>query len=280
MLHETIHLREVFPALPGGCDATLVSYCPDNSPEIDPHRRRATVLICPGGGYVMTSDREAEPVALQFMALGYNAFVLRYAVEPARYPEALLELSASVAYLRRSAARFHANPDQIAVCGFSAGGHLAGCLGVFWQEPFLSQPLGLGGGENRPDALILGYPVITSGKYAHEGSFRALLGAGQEELLPRLSLENRVNPEMPPVFLWHTFADGSVPVENTLLFTQALRQHGVPFELHIYPEGPHGLSLATEQSSGAPERINPHCSTWLPLCSEWLRIVFKNGGSC
>lgn len=276
MLHETIRLREIFPSLPGGYDATLVSYCPDNSPEIDSRRVRTTILICPGGGYTMTSDREAEPVALRFTALGYNAFVLRYAVKPARYPEALLELSASVAYIRRNAERFHVHPGRIAVCGFSAGGHLAGCLGAFWQEPFLSRPLGIRGEENRPNALVLCYPVISSGSFAHEGSFEALLGEDKDGLRPQLSLENRVNPDVPPVFLWHTFSDGSVPVENSLLFAQALRRYGVPFELHIYPQGHHGLSLATEQSGSEPDKLEPHCSTWVPLCDEWLRIVLKS----
>lgn len=275
MLYQLIHLHDQFPALPGDYDATLAAYCPDNSKEIDENRTRVSVLICPGGGYTFTSDREAEPVALQWAARGVNAFVLRYAVQPAHYPEALLELSVAVAYIRRNAERFHAHPDRIAVCGFSAGGHLAGCLGVFWKQSFLAQPLGLQKEENRPNALILCYPVITSGpNISHGGSFDALLGNDLGDLRSELSLEKQVNRDVPPTFLWHTFADSTVPVENSMLFAQALRQSGVPFELHIYPEGCHGLSLATEETGVDPSLKNPHCASWLPLCAEWLRIVF------
>lgn len=278
MYYETIKLNEHFPQLPKnpGFEPTLTAYCRENFSEIDLNRKRPSILICPGGGYEFTSDREAEPVALKFLSFGYNAFVLRYSVAPEKYPTALLQVSAAMAMIRREADKFNANPDQIAVCGFSAGGHLACSLGVFWKEPFLSQTLGFEQNLNRPNAMILAYPVITSGQYAHTGSFDCLLGKdAPQELKDKMSLETQVSKDVPPTFLWHTFSDQTVPVENTLFFADALRKHQVPFELHIYPDGSHGLSLCDDETAREERMLNPHCSTWANLCAEWLNTVFS-----
>lgn len=279
MIYEQIKLLDIFPQLSPDNDfqPMLISYCHENSPEIDIGRKRGAVVICPGGGYEFTSDREAEPVALQFMASGYNAFVLRYSVSPARYPAALLQLSAAVSYIRSNAEKFHVDVNKIAVCGFSAGGHLAASLGVFWQEQFIAESLKIKEGANRPNALILSYPVITSGKFGHAGSFSSLLGENAAPgFLEKMSLENQVSEKVPPAFIWHTFNDTCVPVENSLLFASALREHGIPFEMHIFPEGVHGLSLCSPETSVAECHINPHCSKWLALCKEWLDTIFKN----
>jgi acetyl esterase/lipase len=256
-------------------EPSVTAYCPDNSPEVDARRRRVSILICPGGGYNMVSFREAEPVALAFTALGYNAFVLNYDVAPVRYPQALLELSAAAALIRDKAELFNADIDKIAVLGFSAGGHLAASLGMFWDEPFLCGTLGVKQGSNRPNAMILGYPVICSGKYAHQGSFDALLGEdASPELLSRMSLDLQVSKKTPPAFIWHTFEDDTVPVENSLLLSRALREHDVPFELHIFPRGGHGLSLCNKETSHDDIQVNPHCANWLMLCHEWLKLLF------
>ena len=243
MLHTSIELNQVFKGL-GSHEqgATLHTYVIDNSPEVDMDRVRPSIIICPGGGYGFTSDREAEPVALAFAAEGYNAFVLRYSVSPSHYPQQLLEVSAAVAYVRRMAKIWHVDTDKIIVCGFSAGGHLAGHLGVSWQEQFIQDALELKEAENKPNAMILGYPVITSGTFAHEGSFRNLLGESYETDKEKVSLEVLVSEFTPPAFIWHTFEDQAVPVENSMLFAQALKKYNIPFELHIYPKGGHGLS--------------------------------------
>lgn len=302
MLYQVFKLRELFPALAtesidklreqrrqrmaqtGNLDKcwaeytepSLTAYCPDNSEEIDKNARRISVLICPGGGYSIVSFREAEPVALAFTAFGYNAFVLNYECDPVRYPQALLQLSAAMALIRGKADEFNVDVDKIAVCGFSAGGHLAACLGTLWDEPFIRETLGINEGANRPNAMILGYPVITSGKYAHKGSFEALLGEdASPEMLRQLSLETRVSKKTPPAFIWHTFEDTYVPVENSLLFARALRENGIPFELHIFPRGVHGMSLCNKITAGYEGHINPHCANWLPLCHEWLELLFN-----
>ena len=167
--------------------AALYTYFLDNSPEMIPDRKRPLVLICPGGGYEMTSDREAEPVAIQYIAKGYQAAILRYSVKPAKYPLALLQLAKAVAHLREYADEYHIDTEKIVVQGFSAGGHLACSLGVFWKKPFLSETLGVSAEQIRPNGMILCYPVITSGEYAHRGSFEALLGEGESRTaLPRI----------------------------------------------------------------------------------------------
>lgn len=164
MQHQVLDIR----AGAAGTTAKLYTYIRDESPEMEAHRRPA-VVICPGGGYGMTSDREAEPVALKFLEKGFQCFILRYSVEPVRFPAALLQLATAVAMVRSRADEWHVNADKIAVCGFSAGGHLAASLGVFWNREFVNGPLGLTPGDAKPNGMILGYPVITSGEFAHRG---------------------------------------------------------------------------------------------------------------
>ena len=212
--------------------------------EIDSILRPA-VIICPGGAYAWISDREGEPVATEFLAKGISAYILSYTCsEDGSFPCALLEVFSAVRYVREHAKENHIDPNRIFLCGFSAGGHCAAAAGTMWNHP-IARSLGFIGTDHRPDGLILGYPVISGGVYAHSESFRNLLGdAYSEKTVELTSLENRVNSETPRTFLWHTAADNSVPVQNSLLFAKALADHHVPFELHVYPNGEHGLSTA------------------------------------
>lgn len=256
-----------------GFTPTLTAYLPGNSPEIEPNRTRKTVLLCPGGGYEMTSDREAEPVALKLVAAGYNAFVLRYSVRPATFPTALVELATAMAMLREHAEEWHIQPDKIVVGGFSAGGHLAASLGVFWDSDYLEEQTGLTAACYQPNGLLLNYPVITSGEFAHRGSFEALLAdrytAG---MLENLSIEGQVSKTTPSTFLWHTYTDDAVPVENALLFAQAMKRFDNPLELHIFPCGVHGLSLANTLSASAEQThmLEPDVEIWMELFLKWL----------
>lgn len=237
-------------------------------------QERPMILICPGGGYAYTSDREAEPLALSFLAMGYHAAVLRYSVAPVRFPAALCELVRSMKCLREHAQEWKIQPDRIFVLGCSAGGHLAASLGVMGGKEEILRAAGLHPGDAetiRPDGLILCYPVITGGKYAHRGSFENLLGTEQAERVEEMSLEKQDLSGMPPVFIWHTFQDASVPVENTLLFIRALRTAGIETEVHIFAKGEHGLSLANQltvhtDGSGA----EPSCTAWIHLVHTWL----------
>ena len=260
MLHEIIPAAELSPHLAAtGSQAELVSYCRPNMDFLADRTGRWAVIICPGGGYHMLAPTEGEPVALQFLTAGVQAFVLRYSVLPAAYPSQLLDLAAAVAWLKENKARY--NIDRIAVCGFSAGGHLAGCLANLWQDEVLS-PLDKDCSLFRPDAVILSYPVVSMDE--HPGLFE-LLSAPE-----KTSLERSVTGENPPAFLWCTCSDEMVNMENTLSYAAALRQAGIPFELHIFPRGPHAMATATAESAPGRRYINDHVANWLPLCLEWL----------
>lgn len=276
MIHNKIEIKA------RGMEAVgnLYTYFLDSSIEMRPNEKRPVILMCPGGGYEMTSDREAEPMAMQFLAMGYHVAILRYSVCPVRYPAALLQVAESVLYLKEHADEYHIDPEKIVVQGCSAGGHLAANYGIAWNSPFLTKLMGM---ENDPErlrvaGLLLCYPVITSGEKAHEESFRNLLGEQYEEKKEELSLENQVTSDTPPTFLWHTATDETVPVENSLYFFQACLQQGVSAELHIYPVGGHGLSLANEETCRANGiGVQKECQSWIGLAQTWLEeILIKN----
>jgi acetyl esterase/lipase len=258
-------------------NAVLTTYLQENSIDIDLNRKRPTILICPGGGYEYVSDRENEPVAIKFLAEGFNVFTLKYDVAPSsQHPQPLLDVSRAMWIIRENSQKWNVDKDRIAVCGFSAGGHLAGSLGVLWSEEYISKLSGMPEGINRPNAMILCYPVITSGLYAHKSSFDNLMGTNNSSYEPNmLSLEKRVNQNTPPTFIWHTYDDNIVPVENSLLFATALRESGIPFDLHIYNSGLHGLSLCSAETANAPVYINPYVSSWFGLCTQWLKTLFN-----
>ena len=242
---------------------------------LDGKKKRGAVLICPGGAYVNVSPREAEPIAMQFNAAGLHAFVLKYSVAPRRHPQPILDASRAMCILREKADEWNIYPDRIAVCGFSAGGHLAASLGVHWNKPYIQNTPGIKPGMNRPNALILCYPVITTGEFVEMYSFNQLLGEdANKELLHEMSVECHVNEQTPPAFIWHTCNDDDTKVENSMLFAEAMRRKNIPFELHIYQEGPHGLSLATAETDDENMGVYPHVATWFKLCTEWLELVF------
>ena len=235
------------------------------------------VLICPGGGYSFVSPREAEPIALKFTAKGYHAFVLYYSVYPTKFPQPIYDVSRAMCFIRENAEKWNIKKDSIAVCGFSAGGHLAAALGVHWNKSFLTDQDGISAGLLKPDALILCYPVISSRYYVHTDSYEKLIGQKpSEELLDLMSLEIHVGPHTPKTFLWHTFEDESVPVGNSILFAEALKKNNVNFELHVYPYGLHGISPANDETSEEDLKADPHVATWFDLCIEWLDIEFVN----
>lgn len=234
-------------------------------------RKRPMIIVCPGGGYAYTSDREADSIAMQFVAMGYHAAVLRYSVAPAVFPTALLELGRAVALIREHAEEWNVEEERIAICGFSAGGHLAGSFGVFWNKQWLRERLGVSANLICPNALILGYPVITAGEFAHRGSFENLLGADCDARKEELSLEKLVHPDVPRTFIWNTAEDGSVPVQNSLLMVNALLEKHVPVEYHMFETGCHGLALANRLTAGeSGKENNPAAAVWTQLVHTWL----------
>ena len=281
MIRLSLGLQEINPRLPQPqTPCRIYAYLHEPSPEFgEGDQSRPAVVVVPGGAYFFTSDREADPIAFEFLNMGYNVFLLRYSIAPDRYPTALSQLAGLIAHIRQNADAYHVLPDKIAVCGFSAGGHLSASSGILWNEPVLSEILGVDNRLCRPDAMILSYPVITSGPFAHRESFEFLLGEKSKDQawLDAMSLERRVDGTAPPAFIWHTFADELVPLENSLLLAAALRKANVPFELHVFPDGIHGLSTADEraQTQGRAEQIVPAAAQWLPLCRVWLKGIFR-----
>jgi len=251
-------------ALPGG--AQLTGWLHEPSDRMPGYETRPAVLIMPGGGYHWCSPREGDPVAAQFFAEGYQVFILLYTVEPVPLRwQPLLDAAGAILHLRQNAEKLYITPGRIAVCGFSAGGHLAASLTFLWRADEVQKSLGQPGEALRPDAAVLCYPVITSGKYRHDGSF-VRLAAEDTALWERFSLENQVTPGAPPCFIWHTVPDGDVPVQNSMLLAQALQRQSVPFELHLFGQGSHGMSLCTNEVGNA----DPHNAHWFTLCVEWL----------
>ncbi|MDR1566352.1 MAG: alpha/beta hydrolase [Treponema sp.] len=236
---------------------------------------RPGVLVLPGSGYVQCSPREAEALALRFNAVGCHAFVLWYSCAPRRHPVPMLDCSRAFTIIRSSAGEWRVDPSRLGMMGFSAGGHLALSETIFHTRDFAVCP-GIASSLGRADALMLCYPVVSSGDKAHRGSFNALLGENPDPaLLELLSLEKQIE-KGPPVFLWHTYTDDGVPVENSFLLAKACKNAGIPLEMHIFPEGRHGLSLANhETEAGDPLNVNPHAAQWFGLCLNWLRLQFR-----
>ncbi len=256
--------------------ATCETFFFKDSPEIV-IKKRPLILICPGGGYEFLSDREGESIAFKFNSFGYHAAVIYYSIAPVTYPTQLLEVSAAVKYFKNHAEEYHIDPDRIAIYGASAGGHAAADYATGYFRDEVTSVLKVSSDYLKPAGMILAYPVITSGEFAHRGSFDNLLGElkNDKKMLEYLSIENRITKETPPAFIWHTFPDGCVPVENSLLLAEAMKKENIPFELHIFPSGDHGLGLADEITL-SPNRteINKGAAQWIDLCRRWLEELF------
>ena len=244
-------------------DAPVIGYLQDDHDRLVAHKKRPAIIICAGGAYRWLSPREKDPVALSFAGMGYQTFLIEYSTgERAGGLRPLRELAECMCTVRANAAAWHIEPEHIAVLGFSAGGHLAASLGTLWQE----QPQGE---SCRPDALVLCYPVVTTGEFAHAESVDNVSG-GDYTLREKLSLEKRVTAQMPPTFLWHCVGDESVPVENALLLTNAMQRAHVPYECHLFAGGAHGISMCSREV----ETPYPACAEWVSLCKTWLNARF------
>lgn len=232
-------------------DITLTAYIPDISEEMKNMKIKPSVLVLPGGAYKFCSDREAEPIALAYLAKGFNAFVLRYSLnEKSAFPTPLNDASKALKFIRDNAAEFYTDPQKIAVIGFSAGGHLAAALSTM--------------SDDKPNACILGYPCILS-------STSPILASPVE------SVTDYVTDKTPPTFIFAASNDGAVPIENSLSYAEALNRNGISFELHIFEDGDHGFSLGTDvvcASQKAQERCKPN-TYWLDRSVQWLKKLFS-----
>lgn len=268
MINKKIQLRGDDPEI------TLTTYVQD-----EPWRKRDAILVIPGGGYsCVCSDREGEPIALAFLARGVNAFVLHYSIgEKAVFPQPLIDASLAMKYIKEHAEEFHINPDRVFCTGFSAGGHLAASLGTFWNLPALKDA-GIAEGENKPAGMILCYAVLIAGEGAHKGSFYRILGTDKptEEELALWSIEKHIDENTVPAFFMHTSNDPVVPVRNALDTASAMAAKGMQFELHIYPDGPHGVALGDWQTArGNKAHDNRQIARWVDDAIYWMENKVK-----
>lgn len=300
MKTETFYLHE------GRTDVSLTTYLWSRSNELGAESKRPAVLVCPGGGYLNCSDREAEPVALRFAAMGYHAFVLRYstymmgrggfpdlskplALQPlTAHPAPVREIGQAMLLIRQHAEEWAVDPDRIAVCGFSAGGHNAAMYATNWHREVVAGYFGVDKELLRPAAAILGYPLTdyvfmdeaTEGNDFDRGFFKtsntAFLGTAHptREQLTEVSPARLVDENTPPMFLWATSTDELVPVTHSLRMAQALSAHKIPYALHIFEQGKHGLSVGTQASASALSQISDEVADWTRMAEIWLKKWF------
>jgi acetyl esterase/lipase len=225
------------------------------------------VVVCPGGGYArLAMDHEGRQVAEWLNSFGVAAFVLKYRLGPRyHHPIQLGDAQRAIRYVRQRAQQLGVDGTRIGIMGFSAGGHLASTAATHFDagDPQSTDPAERF--SSRPDFAVLCYPVITlKPPHAHAGSRRMLLGESPEaKLVDLLSNDERVTPQTPPTFLFHTTEDTAVPPENSVLFYLALRRAGVPAEMHIYERGRHGVGLAPS---------DPVLSSWPGRLRDWLKV--------
>jgi len=224
------------------------------------------VVICPGGGYRnLASNHEGRQIASYMNSLGVAAFVLRYRLGPRyHHPVELGDAQRAIRTLRFHAAEWQLDPSRIGIVGFSAGGHLAMTTSTLFDAGDSRATDATDRVGSRPDFVVLGYPVISMvAPWTHKGSRQNLLGDTPDEIVAKkLSGELAVTKQTPPTFIFHTADDPAVPVENSLHYFLALKQAGVPSEMHVFEHGPHGVGLAND---------NPALSPWSTLLATWMR---------
>ena len=273
MITKTINLYEYFGIKkPEYARGDLSIYVPGRYREHGINRKRPSVLVLPGGGYSYTSEREAEPVVMKFLAQGYNAFTLYYSCDPAPYPTALREAGMAMVYIREHAEEFGVREDRVCSIGFSAGGHLCGCLATIYDDASLDF---LGDKKKlvKPEACILMYPCISTKFNDVSAGCISKLTYGDKDLLDYLSLEDRVNENSVPAYIFATLGDNCVPAKNGLVMGVAYHDKGVPYCLHILEKGWHGLSV-NDVTSDTLENLAERKESTPTNYNDWLSQVF------
>ena len=246
---------------------------------------RAAMVVIAGGAYSFVSDREKEPVAITYLQKGFQAFTLEYSTAPVTFPAQLIEGAMAIAYIRENAKDLGVCPNQIFALGFSAGGHLTGMLATMFDAREVKNALGIHARDCRPDGVLLSYAVVSAVDSPHKGSFQNLTG-GNEALFERFSIEKNITAESSPAFIWCTATDNAVPAKNSFLAAEAYAAAGVPYEFHVFSDGPHGMSLSTKET--VPQKHtqnaetvyeNPHVAKWVDLSVEWIDSLIQKQSS-
>lgn len=276
MTHSKMHLKDFFPQLSeNGCDPVVEMFLPyDDITEMNhQNRKRPTMIVCPGGGYYGCSERESGPIAMHFLPEGYNVFVITYSVFPHHFPTQIREVAALMELIYKNAEEWRCDTDKIGIIGFSAGGHLAGHYSTMYNCPEVREMFP----ESKPvNFTVLSYPVVSADpKQGHMGSFVGLLGTDQltPEQIEYFSINKQVTPFTPPTFIWHTAEDSCVPVMNSIIYAEALSKNNVPFELHIYPYGSHGLATSDKLTNDDVTEVLIHDAEWLNSLKKWLKLM-------
>jgi acetyl esterase/lipase len=264
-------MQSAIPLWPNGAPGALGTSSND-IPTITPfvpatNATGAAMVICPGGGYQTLSPREGHDYAVWLNQHGLTCFVLksRLGSHGYHYPAEFQDVERAMRWVRAHAADYSIDPHRVGIIGSSAGGHLASMALTHFDSGDVTSADPIERESSRPDLGILCYAVITMGPYTHAGSKANLLGPNPSpQVVDQLSSELQVRNDTPPCFIWCTYEDKTVQMENSLMFAEALRKHGVPFDLHIYQHGRHGMALADK-----PPFAHPH--PWANDCLYWLK---------
>lgn len=289
--------------------STLTTYILDDSPEMLKGQSRPAIIICPGGGFFSCSDREAEPVAMYFAAQGYQSFVLRYTTyfsgelqmpdlsqplpvkKDTIFPIQIHELGQAMLLIKENAVAWHVDPQKIGVCGFSAGGNVAALYATRYNEPILTDYLQTTAKNLRPAFAIVGYGLTDYHLLNKQLSTKSNDPGGQAFMkasniaytgleLPDENLEREISPvehvdaDTPPFFIWTTATDPLVSPIHSLYLATALAEQGISYEIHIFSQGTHGLSLGTQATADSRSQIVPSVSQWTVMCTKWLEQNF------
>ena len=276
MIHETVSLGK-------GEKVTLTTYIHDQSEqERFQIEKRPAIIIMPGGAYSYLADAEGEPVALTFLKEGYNTFVLRYSVgDDCTYPEILEEVSLAIWKVRSHAEAWHVDPDAVILMGFSAGACLAAMSATQWNTPGLAERLGLSAEDIKPNAAVIAYaPWDNTNTIQKDPEFYNPEAAKiAKDCTPELDFIHYAGPHMPPLFLWHNRYDKFVPAINPVMIAAKMLELNLPFELHLFQGGEHGMSVCNRLSSYGEEdrelnNRNPNVAMWVPMCINWMNDLF------
>ena len=255
----------------------LVAYIPDVCTDHDP--LRPAMIACPGGAWMKLVPNEGEPVALTFVKEGFCGFVLYYSIgDYSEFPSPLEEISWAIKTVRDNAEEWHIDPNMIAISGYSAGASVCSMSATQWNTEGLAEKFGVEAHYIRPDAAVLAYgmnDLSTIFDNQKEDLTVPEPGRITAQRTPQLNVINYVDDETSPIFFYHCRYDKYVPVRNTWLLADKLVEHDIPFEMHVFQSGRHGMSVNNRLTIGKTPVIDPSVSEWVQLCIKWLDLVFK-----